>query len=271
MSKWIRIIIALGIVGFLGGTYLWFFGIQTFFVFETRKWGREVPIVKSVPIELQDSSVSKAQGEKLSFMGVEFDVPWDDVDETKTRIVGSWALIHFRSGNSILLCVDPPKGFMNALFHGKTPVSPELFTSLYGPDVLRSDYELKKAIFETTPREVTLLTPSNRAAGFASVIMIKAVMPPTTDWAIYNIRNKSLKGFQLGDPIRRPKKMSLELSGDDAEIEINIEQVQSGATPAITQADINRMIQSAHSIANTQPILTVNPGQMFATEGAALN
>src|SRR5580704_7314623 len=120
MSKWIRIIIALGIVGFLGGTYLWFFGIQTFFVFETRKWGREVPIVKSVPIELQDASVSKAQGEKLSFMGVEFEVPWDDVDEAKTRIVGSWALIHFRPGNSILLCVEPPKGFMNALFHGKT-------------------------------------------------------------------------------------------------------------------------------------------------------
>jgi hypothetical protein len=268
MSKWIRIIVALGIVGILGGTYLWFFGIQTFFVIQTRKWGREVPIVKSVPIELQDSSVSKAQGEKLSFMGVEFEVPWDDVDEAKTRIVGSWALIHFRSGNSILLCVEPPKGFMNALFHGKTQVSPELFTSLFGPDVLSSDYELKKAIFETTPSEVTLLTPSNRAAGFTTVIMIKAIMPPTTDWAIYNIRNKNMKGFQLGDPIRRPKKMSLELVGDDVEAEINIEQVQSGPTDAITQADINRMIESAHSIANAQPVLSVNPGQMFAKAGA---
>ena len=64
MSKWIRIIIALGIVGILGGTYSWLFGIQTFFVFETRKWGRGVPIVKSVPIELQDSSLSKAQGKR---------------------------------------------------------------------------------------------------------------------------------------------------------------------------------------------------------------
>src|ERR1700735_194561 len=264
MSKWIRIIIALGIVGFLGGTYLWFFGIQTFFVFETRKWGREVPIVKSVPIELQDSSVSKDQGEKLSFVGVEFEIPWDDVDETKTRIVGSWALIHFRSGNSILLCVNPPKGFMNALFHGKAPVTPELFTSLYGSDVLRSDYELKKAIFGTTPTEVTLLTPSNRAAGLFSVIMIKAIMPPTTDWAIYNIRNKSLMGFQLGDPIRRPTKMSLELYGGDVEMEINIEQNKTGPIPAITQADINRIIQSARSVANAQPVLTVNPGQMFA-------
>jgi hypothetical protein len=260
MSKWIRIIIALGIVGILGGTYLWLFGIQTFFVFETRKWGRGVPIVKSVPIELQDSSLSKAQGETLSFMGVEFEIPWDDVDETKTRIVKSWALIHFRSGNSILLCVNPPKRFMNDLFDGKTPIRPELFTSLYGPDVLRSDYELKKAIFETTPSEITLLTPSNRAAGFASVIMIKAIMPPTTDWAIFNIRNKSLMGFQLGDPIRRPTKMSLELYGSDVEMEINIEQNKSGPTPAITQADINRIIQSAHSIGNTRPILSVSPG-----------
>jgi hypothetical protein len=258
MSKWKRVGLALGIALILGTVYAWLFGVQTFFAIETRKIAREIPIVKSAPRELQDLSVSDAPGQKLSFMGIEFEVPWDDVDEGKSRIVGSWALIFFRSGNSIILCVDKPKGFMSSMFRDKT-VSPELFTRLYGPDVLNSEYSLKKAIYQTTPSDIALSTPSAKAAGLSSVLIIKAIMPPTTDWAIYNIQTTGLRGFQLGDPIRRPKKMSLELDGDDVEIEINISQAEKGPTPAITQSELNRIIQSAHKIKNAQPILTVAP------------
>ena len=265
MSKWKRVGLALGIALILGTVYLWLFGVQTFFALETRKIGREIPIVKSVPRELQDLSVSDARGQRLSFMGVEFEVPWDDVDEGKSRIVGSWALIVFRSGNSIVLCVGKPKGFMSGVFRDKT-ASPDLFTRLYGPDVLNSDYSLKKAIYQTTPSDITLSTPSAKAAGLSSVLIIKAIMPPTTDWAIYNIQTTGLKGFQLGDPIRRPKKMSLELDGEDVEIEINISQAEKGPTPAITQSELNRIIQSAHTIKNARPILTVAPHEQFLSK-----
>jgi hypothetical protein len=148
---------------------------------------------------------------------------------------------------------------MNDMFRNKI-ARPELFTGLYGPGVLQSDYALKKAVFETTPSKINLLTPAKEAAGLSSVLLMKAVMPPTTDWAIYRIQSKSFKGFQLGDPWRRPKKMSIELYGDNVEIEINFEQIPAGPTPAITQAEINRIIQSAHSTANARPILTVTPG-----------
>ena len=256
--KWILSVVAIVVIG--GGTYVWYFGPQTFFALQTRKIGRQIPIVKSVPAKLQDLSVSKAPGQKLSFMGVEFEVPWDDVNESKSRIVGTWAFIFFRSGKSIILCVGKPKDFMNGMFRDKI-ASPELFTRLYGPDVLNTDYALKKAIFQTTPSDITLLTPSGKAAGLYSTLIIKAIMPPTTDWAIYNIQTTGMKGFQLGDPIRRPKKMSLELEGADIEIEINIDQAESGPTPAITQSELNRIIQSVHTNNNAQPILTVNPQQ----------
>jgi hypothetical protein len=95
MSRLKRILTVLAILVVGGATYLWFFGPQTFFALQSRKWGRQIPIVKSVPAELQDLSVSKAPGQKLSFMGVAFDVPWDDVDEKKSRIVGNWAAIFF--------------------------------------------------------------------------------------------------------------------------------------------------------------------------------
>jgi hypothetical protein len=258
MSKGKGVGLPLGIAVIFGTVYLWFFGVQTFFALESRKIGREIPIVKSVPGELPDSSVSNAQGQKLSFMGIEFEVPWDDIDESKSRIVGSWALIVFRSGRSIILCVGKPKDFMSNMFRDKI-ASPDLFTRLYGPEVLRSDYALKKAIFETTPSDITLLTSSGKAAALSSVLTIKAIMPPTTDWAIYNIQTKDMRGFQLGNPERRPRKMSLELNGDDLEIEINIDQIQLGPSPAITQAEINRIIQSAHRIQNVKPILALNP------------
>lgn len=238
--------------------YLRFFGVQTFCALQTRNIGREMPIVKSVPLELHDLTVSTVKGEKLSFMGAEFEVPWDDVDEEKSRIVGNWVLIFFRSGNSIILCVSPPGDFINNMSKNKA-LDPRLFTAIYGPEVLRSDYALHKAIFETTPSQITLFTPPNRAAGLSSVILIKAIMPPTTDWAIYNIRSNDFKGFQLGDPVRRPKKMCLELYADDVEFEINISQNTSGPTPGITQAEINRIIQTAHKAAHPQSIFTVNP------------
>jgi hypothetical protein len=164
MHRWRRVLAALVIAFGVGGTYVWLFGPQTFFAIQARKIGRQIPIVKSLPAELQDLSVSKAPGQKLSFMGVEFEVPWDDVDESKSRIVGTWALIVFRSGNSIILCVNKPKAFMDGLFRDKT-ANPELFTGLYGQDVLNSDYALRKAVFQTTPSDITLLTPSGKAAG----------------------------------------------------------------------------------------------------------
>jgi hypothetical protein len=256
-TKWKRRLLVFGVFVIILTSYLWLFGIQTFFALQTRYWSHRIPIIKSVPLELQDLTISKSRGEKVAFDGVEFEVPWSDVDEQKSKIVGNWALIFFRSGNSILLCVTPPKDLMTSIFSKKYS-SPELFTMLYGPDVLKSDYTFTKAIFETTPAQITLFTPSNRAAGLGSVILLKGIMPPTTDWAIYTIRSKDLCGFQLGEPRRRPRKMSLELYGEEREIEININQVQSGPVP-ITQADLNRIIETTHRTGTAKPVLTINP------------
>ena len=238
--------------------YLWFFGMRTFFALYTRQIGRKIPIVKSVPVELNDLSVSEVKGERISFKGVEFEVPWNDEDEQKTRVVGTWALIFFRSGNSMVLCVEPADGFIAEMTKSKTP-DPELFKVMYGSDVLRSDYALHKAIFETTPSQINFFTPTNRAAGLSSVILIKAIMPPTTDWAIYNIRSQNFKGFQLGDPVRHPKKMSLELYGSDVHFEINIEQNTNLSAQGITQAEINRIIQTAHRATDPQSKISVSP------------
>lgn len=259
MSKRGRIVLAIAIAVVVLGGYVWLFGVQTFFAFWSRKAGRDVPIVNSYPVELKDLEISRAEGKTVSFKGVELEVPWTDIDETKSRVVGGWAVLAFQSGKSILLCVNSPKAFMNNLFRDNV-AKPEVFTALYGRDVLQSDYTLTKAIFDTTPHQINLLTPSNRAAGLSSVLLIKAIMPPTTDWAIYDIKTKYFTGFQLGDPVRRPKKMCVELYGDSVDIEINFNQVQSASATSITQAEMNRIAQSAHTVSDARPTLAISPG-----------
>lgn len=262
MSKWARRLLwgvaSLGAIITVLVVYALFFGTQTFFALQTRRMARQMPIVESVPVELEDLTVSTAKGKKLSFQGVEFEVPWDDLDEQKTRIVGKWAVIYFRSGRNILLCVGTSDMFLNGLSKDKAP-APEVFAKIYGPQVLKSDYALYDALHKTTPSQITLSTPSNRAAGLGVMLMVKAIMPPTTDWAIYRVRSSGVKGFQLGNPGRRPKKMCLELFAEDGEYEINIIQDGAGAIPPITQAELNRIIQTVHKTADIQSVLTVNP------------
>lgn len=258
MSKWKRRLVWASVILTVCVVYLWFFGTQTFFALWARYAGREVPIVNSVPVDLKDVSISHAKGERLSFMGAEFEVPWEDIDQEKTRMVGSWVSVYFRSGKSILLCVEPADGFIANLKKSKTP-DPELFKAMYGPEVLRSDYTLHKAIFETTPSQINLFTPANRAAGLSMVVLIKSVMLPTTDWAIYKVQSQKFRGFQLGDPIRRPNKMCLELYADDAHFEINIEQNATSPGPGISQAELNRIIQTFHKAPHTDAKLAVSP------------
>jgi intracellular septation protein A len=84
MSRWVRVLVGLGIAVITCGFYLWFFGVQTFIALEARYIAWKMPIVNKVPVELPDLSVSQASGKKLSCFGYEFEVPWDDIDQAKS-------------------------------------------------------------------------------------------------------------------------------------------------------------------------------------------
>lgn len=59
--------------------------------------------------------------------------------------------------------------------------------------------------------------------------------------------------------MRQPKKMCLELYGDDVHFEINIEQNTSLPGRGITQAEINRIIQTARKVSYAQSKISVGP------------
>jgi len=82
---------------------------------------KALPVTRVVPTPLSDQSVSRAAGAKLSFLGYEFDIPWNDLDESRTTLypkdspVKSMARLYFRSGLQLIVTASPPRSMADQM------------------------------------------------------------------------------------------------------------------------------------------------------------
>jgi hypothetical protein len=158
MSKPFRVLIILGIAVVGCCAYLWVFGVQTYFIWETRRVARKEPVVWTTPVQLLDLSMSQAPGEKLSYFGYVFEVPWDDIDQERTKVIGTnKAIIAFRSGNVISFWSGPPNELISKL-QGDGKIDPKSLGQLLGDEAVQSDYAFKRTILDITPAKFSLLT-----------------------------------------------------------------------------------------------------------------
>ena len=122
--------------------YLWFFGVQTAIVLEEHYFAWKSPSMWAVPVQLPDTSVSESPGRKLSYLGCEFEVPWNDLDEQKTRRIRDAQLIDFHSGKGIVLARFATNLRVNAFpvfFRKLDAKTLSKLGLLYGEETLRSD------------------------------------------------------------------------------------------------------------------------------------
>lgn len=247
MSRWTRVLISFGIVAAACVTYVWLFGTQTFLVVEAHSVARKFPFTKQTPVELTDLSISRASGMTLSYFGYEFEIPWTDIDEEKTKIISGSkaAIIVFRSGNVLTVWSGPPHGFMKEFFElGK--VNRDTFQKVYGGEALQSDYDFKRLILETTPDKISLLSSKKTAVSQSVMLMVKTiVVPDDPSSGIFTVQGKEFKGFQYGDPPIPPKRLRVELFPRDGHLDLLFTQRENGPT-VISQADINRIVQTIH-------------------------
>jgi hypothetical protein len=244
MSRRNRFMLIFGGIAFVVFAYVWFLGVATMFALEARYVGWKTPVVKSTPRDLPDLTVSSEPGQKLSYFGYEFEVPWE-IDEAKTKLIGRMQLVAFRSGNALLFSRMAPKEFVNTFL--KT--DPQGFRKLYGEDALASDYSLHRLILEATPAKVGLLTPRREAVGGAMLLLFKGIMVSQGgESGIFRVRTKDFQGFQYGDPQQRPKSVDVELFADNGGFAFLFTQQAKGPVPAITQAEINGVIQSLRRV-----------------------
>lgn len=243
MTRWKRILVGLGVTVLLCGVYLWFFGIQTAIALETRSIARKMPVVRKVPVELPDSSVSGAPGKKLSYFGYEFEIPWDDIDEAKSRAIGEGkVIIAFRSGNALSVWSGPPREFVKTVLDsGK--LEPDAFRRMFGDEALQSDYALHRLMLTTTPDQVTPFISKQSAVSQAMLILMKGISAPRgADSCIFAVQAGEFRGFQYGQA-GDPRGFSVELFADSGSLDFIFGQKRDGPT-VISQSDINRILHT---------------------------
>jgi hypothetical protein len=126
-------------------------------------------------------------------------------------------------------------------FGGDTKVA-----QILGEQPFGSDFAFAKAILDTTPNKLTLLTPRRELA--RSWLLLKFKLTTLYgDTGIFVISGKDWQGFQFGDTRATPRTIGDDLYVETGRLEFRFAQGKPDSG-MISQSDINRVIQSVHIV-----------------------
>jgi hypothetical protein len=247
MRKWKRVFLSVGIAVILLVVYAVLFGSQTMDALLARYELRKLPDVAETPAGLADTSIATKPHRKATHFGYEFELPWDDVDEQKSKTRGQIEVIAFRSGNAFWFSAFPPKDFVHEIM--KTgQLDPESFRRLCGDEASESDYGFNKIMLQATPSDITPFVSPRRAAAAVWLLMIKGMSMPPAKSGIFSIQAGDFRGFQFENPRSRPNRISDYLYSEHGGIDLIFFQKVDGSAPVISQPEINRIIESIQAI-----------------------
>jgi hypothetical protein len=220
------------------------------------------PDARVVPTDLKDLSVSQVPGTKVSFVGYEFEIPWTDLDQTRTRSVPRdhpyMVGLVFRSGLHLIISASPPYMLPNQLAR-EWKVSPQKFESVFGRGAAQSDYSFLENLYEFTPDKMHRwgLTPSVHYRERMLLRLKTTVLSGlSADTGIFNIQNQSYRGFQLGDPKAHPRRVAVQLYSDEGSIELTFAGSDGRGPVAVTQPELNRIVHSLRKLRQDGPDYT---------------
>ena len=213
------------------------------------------PIVRVVPTDLKDLSISEAPGMKLSYLGYEFEVPWIDLDESQIKLYPSDKTeknrvdLHFRSGLRLLVTAVPYREIVDGL-PKEFKVSPKALEVVFGRDMMKSDYSFLKAVYEFTPDRMNHWDfrrgMMNRDEFL--LVMKSMVLSSAADSGIFTIQTQNCMGFQQGNPQSRTHGIVVSLYSEKASVEMIFSQKDYRKSLGITQPEINRVVRSLHVV-----------------------
>jgi hypothetical protein len=226
------------------GAYLWFFWFQTLMILKARYSYRNMPIVSMTPTELRDHRVTSDSGTRLSAFGYDFEVPWQDLDTNEVQRK-AMMLFPFRTGLDILVGHGSTHDLVDTLMGG-TKTDLAHFRAAYGDEAAYSDYKFLSLALNTTPNQVSLFDSKADVVRKSTLLIYKAIIVPG-DSGIFKVKTPEFSGFQYGDPTKRPQKVTLYLYSPNGIIEFSFSQKDMKPL-TISQADINRVIQTTHNL-----------------------
>jgi hypothetical protein len=97
-------------------------------------------------------------------------------------------------------------------------------------------------MLELTPTEITPFISRRQAISGQMLLIIKAISMPDAASGIFSIQTQNFKRFQFENPQMRPSRITVELFSNDGGVHLMF--FQKPGAPRISQAEINRVIQS---------------------------
>jgi hypothetical protein len=227
---------------------------------------RAVPSIAGVvPTDLTDHSVSQAPGVRLSYIGYDFEIPWNDLDESKTEQYPkdkpnkTRVVLTFRSGLRLMVTAVPPREFAGE-FATDFKMSPQQFEVVFGQGAATSDYTFVRNVYEFCPKKMHYWALSSGVHYREQIeMMIKSIMPTkSAETGIFYVQNQQYKGFQQGNPQVHQGTLLVSLYANDGSVEIMIAPKNYSNPAGITQPEINRIIQSLHKAAPSDSLTATN-------------
>ena len=213
---------------------------------------RKAPAVtRVVPTELKDQTVSQASGSRLSYFGYEFEVPWNDIDETQTKLYPkekpTRVVLVFRSGLRLMITSLPARELINGISR-EIETSPQNMEAMFGHEAMKSDYDFVNTLYEFTPDTMHHWSISSKIFARESVLLVlKSIAPvKSAETGIFRVQNQSFKGFQQGDAETRENGVLIDLHSDEGGLELIFAEKNYHSAGRVTQPEINRIIQSVH-------------------------
>jgi hypothetical protein len=257
MSRWKRTLLALAITFIFAGVYCWLFGFQTMSALVVGYEYRKLPEAARTPTALADVAISSVPHKQVTYFGYEFELPWDDVAEPKDKTTGQIHVGAFRSGNAFCFSTFPPKRFVNKVMK-TTKLDLQGLRRLYGDAAFESDYGFHKIMLQMTPSEITPFVSRRQDAAGAMLLLFKVISMPKAESGIFSIQTPNFQGFQFEGPQNRPPRITAELYSNDGGIDVLFLQRAGGSAASISQAEINRLMQSIHKVPT--PTVAANAG-----------
>jgi hypothetical protein len=210
-------------------------------------------VARQLPRPLTDTSVSQAIGSKLALVGYEFEVPWADVDDSLTKLYPeksadkTLADLHFRSGLRMMVTAGAPGTWVRGIPE-TMKISSQQAQRVFGGDAMKSDYDFVRELYEFNPATMEHWAPSAQAQvrQQAWLILKSLALLKSAETGIFVLTSPSLRGFQEGDPTVRQDGIALHLFSEKGSVEFIVFQKDYKKTTGVTQAELNRIVQTTH-------------------------
>jgi len=227
------------------------FGVQSMMCWKVRQFGKSNPVLWVIPQALHDSTPSKQPGLKLSAYGYEFEVPWGDIDKDRT-MSGVFVTVYYSRSGPCLMFMNPEK----------TPNAKEIFLAdeekrkvamqIWGEKTFESNFTLTKAMLETSPAQMAVFAPRAKTLGLGILLLLKPSTAMGGETGIFTFDTPTIRGFQMGDPGKRPKYISVRaFDMGDHQLELTF-GIQKSAIGQITQAEVNRVLQTVRPVTKSE-------------------